>query len=368
MNDLAEEKKHRSKYAEAETLLRHNWAISQKKLGPDHLITMKVMTNLAATIALTGKSWEAEDMLRQALSRYVELLGTQKLDTIFCMNELGLVLQIRGNMEEAVMWLRNALNIYKTFLPENHYNVITVEENLAEILVNYGEELRRQGYQEQAMRKFEEAEQLFRSALTHPSSSGPRFRTIYRLKAHLAHQNRYEDAETLMRESIESGTKVMGPQHPAIMDAMHKLAYHLVVVEKFEEAERLLQLLCYKEYKFFVDREQSIQRRIDWSIESRGIGHEDTLYMMRRHAFVRYNAATAGVAWAKTEAELKSLIELHQKHLGEDHEKTLLCLNRLLSLEGRFKEAEGSKGIEVATKLRETWENGGHSGSEAVES
>ena len=336
MNDLAEEKKHQDKYTEAETLLRHNWAISQEKLGPDHLITMKVMTNLAATIALTGKSREAEDMLRQALSRYVKLLGTQREDTIFCMNELALVLNIRGNSEEAVMWLRNALDTSKSLLPENHYNIATIGENLAEILVNYGEELQSQGYQEQAMPKFEEAEQLSRSALTYPGPSGPRFRTIYRLKVHLEHQKRYIDAETLMRESIESGIKIMGPQHPVIMDAMHKLAYHLVVREKFEEAERLLKLLCSKEYKVFKDREQSIQRRIDWRIESRGIGHEDTLYMMRRHAFVRYNAATAGVAWAKIEAELKSLIELHQKHLGEDHEKTVLCLNRLLSLRGQI--------------------------------
>jgi serine/threonine protein kinase/tetratricopeptide (TPR) repeat protein len=131
-----------------------------------------------------------------------------------------------------------------------------------------------------------------------------------------------DEAEKLIRQTIDQGRRVLGPEDPVTLDAMDRLAVILENQGHWEEEEKLLRQLI--------------------EIRSRRLGPEDprTLRAMVNLA----DAVSQEGRTAEAEGIYRKTLEVEQRVFGPDHPQTLATMNNLanrIQEQGRYAEAEG---------------------------
>ncbi len=134
-------------------------------------------------------------------------------------------------------------------------------------------------------------------------------------------QGRYAEAETLLQSCIEQSQRVLGDDHRDTMAAFNILALILNDSGKHAEAESLFR------------------RLLDWNLTVLGDAHPQTA---RAYNNLGWNLQQSG-NYVETESLYRKALTSWQSTLAKDHPEAALCrenLGLILNIQGRFAEAE----------------------------
>ncbi len=173
---------------------------------------------------------DAEPWLDAELTVARSLLGEQHPDVATSLNNLAELYRSQGRYEEAEPLYIQALELRRTLLGEQHPDVATSLNNLAELY-------RSQGRYEEAEPLYIQALELRRTLLgeQHPdvATSLNNLAELYRS------QGRYEEAEPLYIQALELRRTLLGEQHPDVATSLNNLALLYESQGRYELAEPL---------------------------------------------------------------------------------------------------------------------------------
>jgi eukaryotic-like serine/threonine-protein kinase len=142
-----------------------------------------------------------------------------------------------------------------------------------------------------------------------------------------------DEAEKLIRQTVDQGRRVLGPEDPVTLEAMDKLAVILERQGHFEEEDHLLRQLI--------------------EIRSRRFGPEDPRTL--RSIVNLADAISEEGRTAEAEAMYRKALAIEQRVLGPEHPQTIATMHNLanrIQEQGRYAEAEGLYRETLATARR----------------
>ncbi|VUC27891.1 unnamed protein product [Clonostachys rosea] len=321
----------------AESMHREVWQLRKNTLGSEHRDTLLAEQGLASALSCLDRDDEAEGMFRGVLSAQKKTLGDEHGDTLRTMTGLAdLLLHGEENNEETV---KEAVDILERVL-EIKLEILGAEDDDTALTMR----LLSSAYFKQQF--FAEAELLSERALQIIQSKYGKdhkkaFGIMHGLAGTLHMQGKAEECEKLMRELVETKTRVLGESEAA--DMIYELAEHLGTTGKIDEAEQyyrkalriqkdeekanhinvpimeaLARLLFGK-----VEEQEAIslsREAVDIRKKTDGIEHAATLHSMHILGKMMLEASeTEGESLAIFE----EVISLRQRVLGFEHEDTL---------------------------------------------
>ncbi|RYP53732.1 hypothetical protein DL768_001332 [Monosporascus sp. mg162] len=174
--------------------------------------------------------------------------------------------------------------------------------------------------------RWEEAEKLFVQVMEtcqtnlgvdHPDT----LTSMANLASTLCKQGRWEEAEKLEVQVIETSKTKLGADHPDTLTSMANLASTLCKQGRWEKAEKLkVQVMETRRTKL-------------------GADHPDTLTSMANLASTLWKQGR----WEEAEKLFVQVMEIRRTKVGADHPDTLISINNLASTlcdQGRWEEAE----------------------------
>ncbi|KAJ6459253.1 hypothetical protein C8R45DRAFT_1221413 [Mycena sanguinolenta] len=225
---------------------------NQRKLyGPDGLVTLRAMHNLAITFARLGQFEEAEKLKVEVLEKQRRLLGEDDLDTVSAMHTLAATYNRVGRFEEMEKLQVMVLEKRKKLLGDDHPDTLDAMYNLALTYHN--------------LERFEEAAKLYIAVVEkwkqlagddHPRTLAARHDLAVTYNA-LGH---FEEAEKLQVVVLEKRRKVLGEDHSETLDAMNNLGWIYYRVGKLVEAEALQVVVLEKQRELLGDNHRKTQR------------------------------------------------------------------------------------------------------------
>jgi len=218
----------KSRYAEAEPLIRRALAITEASYGSDHPSVAATLNNLARLLQDTNRLAEAEPSMRRALAITAARYGPDHPDVALPVNNLAGLLYDTNRRTEAEPLYRRALEITEASYGPDPPRLAIALNNLAQLL--------------QDTNRPEEAEPLFRRALAIDEASyGPDHPAVARDLSNLAGLLRTTDrpaeAEPLMRRALAIDEASYGPDHPKVAIRLNGLAGLLKYMNQLAEAE-----------------------------------------------------------------------------------------------------------------------------------
>ncbi len=305
-NTLAQSGRH----GEAEMLMRRSLRQVEDAFGRDHRDYNMFLSNLAEVLNGQGKHAEAERMVRDAVAIQAKC-SEHGLAHAASLNVLATTLIAQGKYVEAEQILRNALR-GEVLASEGNppFHGISLH-NLAIVLFEQG--------------RYLEAERALREALVlkgellgreHPEYA----RSVLALALILSRQGRRAEAEPLLRTSIDLLERTLGREHPDYSTSLHNLADELSSRGKYAEAERMLREVV------------SLKERVP------GREHPDYRAALETLAVALVNQGK----YAEAEGILRESLSLLEKTLGHDHHRlcpTLANLAINVAHQGRTREA-----------------------------
>jgi tetratricopeptide (TPR) repeat protein len=302
----------KSRYAEAEPMLRRALAISEQSFGRDHPNVASDLNNLAQLLKATNRLGEAEPLIRRALAIAEASFGRDDPNVATCLNNLAQLLQATNRLGEAEPSMRRALAIAEASFGRDDPNVATCLNNLAQLL--------------QDTNRLGEAEPLMRRALAIDEASfGPDHPNVARdlnnLALLLQATNRLGEAEPLMRRALSIDEKSFGPDHPRFGAQLNNLASLLRITSRLTEAEPLMRRAL--------------------AIDEKSFGPDHPEVAIRLNNLAHLLQATNRLEEA--ELLMRRALAIDEKSLGPDHPDVatiLATLATLLKETNRLAEAE----------------------------
>ncbi len=199
-NNLAVTYGFQGKYGLAEPLFAKLVDGQRHVLGPEHPLTLISITNLAMLYGYEGKYALAESQLFKSLETDRRVLGLEHPSTLITMNDLALVYLYQRKYSQAEPLYLTLLDLQRRALGAEHPRRLGSMNDLALV------------YLEQ--RRYTTAERLLREALAEHqkanSDSWVRYNCESLLGASLAGQEKYAEAETLLRSGFEGMEQRIG--------------------------------------------------------------------------------------------------------------------------------------------------------------
>ncbi|KAJ7260182.1 hypothetical protein C8J57DRAFT_1637846 [Mycena rebaudengoi] len=248
---------------------------AKSTLGVEHLMTLRVMANLADTHRSLGRWTDAAALGVVILEKMTKVLGAEHPDTLTAMGDLGNNYRDLGKLTDAEELEVVVLEKRKKLLPE-HPDTLTAIANLGATYLSLGkltdaEELEvvvlekskkllgpehpdtltamaNLGATYRGLGKLTDAEELEVVALEKRKKLlGPEHPDTLTAMANLGATyqgfGKLTDAEELEEVVLEKSRQTLGPEHPDTLDAMDNLAETHCDLGKFREAEQLLQIV-----------------------------------------------------------------------------------------------------------------------------
>ena len=217
-------------HAGAEQPAREALALRRKLLGADHPEIIELLHNLAANLHLQGKYEEAEPIYREGLALVHELYTKDHLFNAYFLLRLGSLMQDRKEYEKADSMYHAARAISEA--NGNGSLVALSLNNLATLRLD--EE------------RYDEAESYVRQALEQTRAVfGDKHAEIaarlHNLGRILSRQDRHEEAATALREALAIRDDMLGPTHPNTLSTRLALGAALTQLNVLDEAELLLR-------------------------------------------------------------------------------------------------------------------------------
>ena len=289
--------------AEAEPLMRRALAIDEQFHSPNHPSVARDLNNLAGLLELTNRRAVAEALMRRGLAIEEQSRRPDHPFVANQLNNLALLLKMTNRLKEAEPLIRRALAIDEHSYRSNHPQVATRLNNLALLL--------------QASNRLAEAEPLIRHALSIDEQSlGPNHRkvavSLNELGQLLEATNRPVEAEPLYRRALAIDEEAYGAEHRAIAIVLNNLASLLQAMNRLAEAEPLFRrALAIDEQSYEPDHPDVARHLSDlgWLLKRTNRPLEAEL-MMRRALTI--NEQSYGPEHPKVTEDLNNLAQLLQ--------------------------------------------------------
>lgn len=285
-------------YTAAETQLQAALTLYQRSLGPAHVETLKVLSDLSSVYQEQGRYDEAEPLIRQALDGFRRTFGERHRETLSAMNNLAYLLDNRGEPEQAERLHRETLTLRRQVLGEDDVDTLNSKSNLGQMLLD-------RGALDEATPLVQETLAMRRRVLgpDHPD-------TLNSLNnaARLANeQGNLTEAADLYRQAVDGYRRVLGPASPRTVQAMSNLAVVHRQRGELDEAET--------------------QLRTALDLQTRSGREQDPVTASIRNNLAR-TLQDAGKL-AEAEPLLRSVLAQLERDYGPDHPQTLLAVNNM---------------------------------------
>jgi serine/threonine protein kinase len=231
MNDLAWTYQRCYKMPQALALFKQARDTAVLKLGPNHPLTLSILCGVGHMHRAYRKTHEAIALLEQVREKQVVILGDDHPAAIATLSFLAMAYQDAGELNKALALLQKAavgaekLDYATEYAPVIHHNLASCHEQLKQY--DQAEVWRRKWVA--AARANYGPESLEYAALFGLSGLG----------SNLVQQQKYADAEPILRESVA----ILQKNHPEIWEtfrAQSVLGAALLGQQKYTEAERHL--------------------------------------------------------------------------------------------------------------------------------
>ncbi len=218
-------------FDEADALLVEAVDRARRFLGGDDPDTLVALTYLGGLRMDQDRPAEAEPHYRDALEGRRRVLREDDPDTLTSMNNLGVALLRQGNLPEAEQILTQALNTSRGVLRENARGTLALHSNMGRLRLEQG--------------RLDDAEDHFGKALEgcrrslgddHPRTLG----SLSNMGDLRRAQGRANEATQLHRQALDGLLRQFGEDDWRVANARLGLGRDLIVLGRFEEAEREL--------------------------------------------------------------------------------------------------------------------------------
>ncbi|CUS15722.1 unnamed protein product [Tuber aestivum] len=118
VDQLARALRSRGKFHESEKMNRRVLQSCEKTFGPDHPDTLISVNNLASVLESQGKYTQSEAMNRRALEGHEKTFGPDHPDTLISVGNLASVLESQGKYTESEAMSRHALEGHEKILDQ----------------------------------------------------------------------------------------------------------------------------------------------------------------------------------------------------------------------------------------------------------
>jgi serine/threonine-protein kinase len=263
---------------------------------PGSLSHADAMGFLALVLRDRGRSGEAVDQLERTIRLREQVIAAPDSTLATLLASLGWEVRAQGQHERARTLFSRALELQRTLLGEGHPDVATSLLGLAASSHDSG--------------NFDEAEALFLSALDLGALGRPdpvAANALVNVGMVRRLQERYREAEPLLRSGFAMSLTLFGPEHPASIQAREQLGTELIALGRFGEAEELLA------------------ENLEIAIRVLGEEHEDTRGAREALATVDRQLGRFDLALARLDSVVAAKIEAHEG----DHPGTVYSLNSM---------------------------------------
>jgi tetratricopeptide (TPR) repeat protein len=215
----------------AESLMQRSLAIRRKLYGENSIETAKGLNDEAELLLDKAQYPQAEAMAREALALREKLIGKSSPETAITLNFLGMALSYQGHRPEAEALFRRAISIWdqvppsqiseRELEPLNNLSLALIERadyEGAEAVARHFLSASRTGWGEEA-----------------PSTA----QALWALGIVLSWEGKFEEAGTVLRQSLATRIKVFGPGNMEVGSSEVGLAGVLRAEGYFEEAEKM---------------------------------------------------------------------------------------------------------------------------------
>jgi len=297
---------------------------------------------------------EAIPYCEQCLKVAEQRLGENHPDVATSLNNLAELYRTQGKYAEAEPLFTRSLAIWESQLGENHPHVALSLNNLAGLYRSQG--------------KYAEAESLFtRSLSIRESQLGENHRSVASSLNNLAElyqsQGKYAEAEPLFTRSLFIMESQLGENHPDVAASLNNLAFLYQSQRKYAEAEPLfirslfimesqlgenhpdvatsLNNLAelYQSQGKYAEAEPLFMRSLSIRESQLGKNHPDVAASLNNLAFLYQSQRK----YAEAEPLFIQSLSIRESQLGENHPDVATNLNNLAVLyrsQGKYAEAE----------------------------
>ncbi|NEO45495.1 MAG: tetratricopeptide repeat protein [Moorea sp. SIO4A3] len=259
-----------------------------------------------------GKYNEAIPLAEQALGIRKKVLGDNHQDVATSLDNLAQLYWKQGRYSEAEDHYQQSLAIRKEQLGENHPDVATSLNNLG--VLYYSQEIytKAEDYYQQslAIRKQKLGE-------NHPSV----VTSLNNLAALYYSQGRYAKAETFFQQSLSIVKQKLGYKHPNVASSLNNLGKLYYSQGRYKKAEDYYQ-------QSLAIRKQKL-----------GHNHPDVAQSLNNLAEIYYSQGR----YVEAENHYQQSLAIRKQKLGDNHLSVAISFNNLALLyndQGRYKEAE----------------------------
>jgi tetratricopeptide (TPR) repeat protein len=262
LENLAISYRNQEKFAESFSILNKSLEITERKLGPKHLITAQVQLELAKTLYSSGKITEAEALLKSVLNICQETFsGPSHREAVKTILDLRAFYNKIGNAEEAaraedilIEFGESMLGTLDRRLKEGHY--IKADGDCTDVLKFTEEELASDyrtmlamligiGFEYNEDGKYDKAEPILKCSVEvlekrtdPPASIVPLI--LNELSLTYLQQKKYKDAEPLLKRALKLAEKDLKPNDPLLAKILYNRAHLYRSQLKIKEAMPLL--------------------------------------------------------------------------------------------------------------------------------
>ncbi len=235
MNNLAMAIMAQNRYDEAEKISREALAKAVRLFGNDHCDTLTQRSNLALILSKQEEYAEAETILRELVPKQEAQLGNFHPHTLQGKIRLALAVRNQGRLEETKSLqseILNSSNESPTTSKDHSYHLLKLR-------IHLGSTLQLMGASEAAFQEIRTA--LEGQAATLEEDHPDAFAILTGLSVLLQQEGFLPEAEKYHAAAVSRCEATLGESHIETLTAVYWLATHWIEVDRFSEADALLQ-------------------------------------------------------------------------------------------------------------------------------
>jgi len=335
-------------YLEAEKLSREALAMSESKLGKEHLQTLESMHDLGITLIHQEKYVDSQPLLEGAWKARDRLLGPKHPDTLTSLNSLVVLLIQTGDLNRAELLLEQS---FKDSASEKIIIPTPLFANTISVLLS------KKGDYAQALPLAENALKI--NQQQHGEEHPVTLTCLNNLAWLYQQSGDHLKAQPLFERVLELRERLLGKNHPETIICLRNLAFLLYKSKNYIKAQSCYEkILKFYEMKYGKDnavtltslrdlavvlcdqgdyqKAQPLYERI-LEVRERILGkeHPDTLVSLEDLAGV----LCCQNEYLRAQALYERALEASERTKGRDHPDSLRILNhlaRVISLKGEY--------------------------------
>ncbi|MEX0748041.1 MAG: serine/threonine-protein kinase, partial [Rhodothermales bacterium] len=215
----------------AADLLRVSVLRAEREMQREPEVQASMLSLLGEIYTNIGRFASADSLLHIALERQKQIFSTDHPDRAATLSRIGKLNNQRGRYDEAERDYEAALAMYRALHGASHPDALAAQLGLASVLV-------------QGQDRFAEAEELLRETLSLGNPVVGETALVMAdatraLGLSLFYQARYEEAEAILRPAVQTYTQLFGRTHPVTLLTMQTLAATVRDLGKVDESVHL---------------------------------------------------------------------------------------------------------------------------------